>query len=123
VALDIVALMDALKIRRRSSPVRLGRAHGLHHRGAVARALQGLVSVSGYLINNREAARRRCRRRPSATGGTSSTSRPSAAGRLREEPARLRQADLEDGLAEVGFDDATFDRSAASFDNPDHVAS
>jgi len=44
------------------------------------------------------------------------------AGRLREIPARLRQTHLAAGSPKWNFDDATFDRSAASFDNPDHVA-
>ena len=42
--------------------------------------------------------------------------------RVRPLPARLRQAHLADRLAQWTFDDATFDRSAAAFDNPDHVA-
>ena len=42
-------------------------------------------------------------------------------GRLREISARFCEAHLADRFAEVDFDDATFDRSAASFDNPDHV--
>ena len=45
--------------------VRLGRADGRRRGRAVARALHGLVSVSGYLIGSQAANRRRCRRRPS----------------------------------------------------------
>ena len=65
----------------------------------------------------------RCRRRPSSSGGTSTTSPPSAAGpatsKYRREFAKLiwRTAS-----PKWNFDDATFERSAASFDNPDHVA-
>jgi hypothetical protein len=42
-------------------------------------------------------------------------------GRLRETSARVFEADLADS-PKWNFDDATFDRSAACFDNPDHVA-
>jgi pimeloyl-ACP methyl ester carboxylesterase len=41
---------------------------------------------------------------------------------LREIHARFCRAHLAAGFAEVDFDDATFDRSAAAFKNPDHVA-
>src|SRR5262249_36634303 len=44
------------------------------------------------------------------------------AGRLREIHARFRKADLRLASPKWAFDDATFDRSAAAFDNPDHVA-
>ena len=40
---------------------------------------------------------------------------------LRREPARLQQADLELASPKWKFDDATYERTAASFDNPDHV--
>src|ERR1700677_3727224 len=43
-------------------------------------------------------------------------------GRPRRKPARPGEAHLEVQFAEVDFDDATFDRSAASFNNPDYVA-
>ena len=67
--------------------------------------------------------RRRCRRRRSISGGTSTTSPPSAV-----EPATtstgasLRSSSGEPLRRAWDFDDATFERSAASFDNPDHVA-
>ena len=77
-----IALMDALKIeqgdRRR---LRLGRAHRRHRRGALAGALQG--AGLGERLSDRQPGRPtrcRCRRRPSCSGGTSSTSPPSAAG-------------------------------------------
>ena len=42
VAVDIIALMDALKIEKATiGGFRLGRADGQHHRGALAGALQG----------------------------------------------------------------------------------
>ena len=44
-------------------------------------------------------------------------------GRLREIPARLCQAHFwQIASPKWNFDDATFDRSATAFDNPDHVA-
>ena len=79
---DAIALMDALGIRARDRRrLRLGRADRRHRRRAVARALQG--AGVGERLPDRQprgqqdaaAARGRARR-----GGTSSTSRPSAAG-------------------------------------------
>jgi len=43
-------------------------------------------------------------------------------GRLRAVPARLCQAHLQSASPKWDFDDATFERSAAAFDNPDHVS-
>jgi pimeloyl-ACP methyl ester carboxylesterase len=40
---------------------------------------------------------------------------------IRQVPARVREADLADGSPQWNFDDATFARSAGSFENPDHV--
>jgi hypothetical protein len=40
---------------------------------------------------------------------------------LRQVPARVLQADLGERVSEMEFDDATFERSMASLDNPDHV--
>ncbi len=65
----------------------------------------------------------RCRRRPSCNGGTNTISLPSGAAkatiRYRHDFSKLiwRLAS-----PKWNFDDATFDRSAAAFDNPDHVA-
>ena len=42
--------------------------------------------------------------------------------RLRQIPVRVCQAHLADRVAEWHFDDATFDRTAKAFDNPDHVS-
>jgi len=39
IAVDTIALMDALKIERRRSLVSMGRADGRHHRGALAGTL------------------------------------------------------------------------------------
>ena len=102
-AVDAVALMDALADREGDHRrIRLGRADGRHRRGALAGALQG-AGVRERLPD------RQPRGQPDAaaaggrarSGGTSTTSRRSAAGWATNEPARLHQADLAPRLAEV----------------------
>ena len=84
---------------------------------------KALVSVSGYLIGSHESGKARCRPRPNCNGGTSTISRPNAAA-----PATTNTGDEFAKLIwqlaspKWNFDDATFDRSADAFDNPDHVA-
>ena len=83
-----------------------------------------MVSVSGYLIGSQEANQSRCRRRPSCNGGISiyfATER-GRAGYEKIHGAILRSSSGSSPRRQWKFDDATFDRSAASFDNPDHVA-
>ena len=67
VAVESIALMDALNIEQAIvGRLRLGRAHGRHHRGALAGALQGMVV--GQRLSDRQPGVRpscRCRRRPS----------------------------------------------------------
>jgi pimeloyl-ACP methyl ester carboxylesterase len=123
VALDIIALMDALQIR--------SAVFGAFDWGARTAAIiaamfpercAGLVSVSGYLISNREAIK---------------APLPPAAeyawwyqfyfatdhGRAGYEKYRREFARLiwQTASPKWTFSDAEFDRSAASFDNPDHV--
>jgi hypothetical protein len=43
-------------------------------------------------------------------------------GWLRQIPARLAKLIWQIASPKWGFDDATFDRSAAAFDNPDHIS-
>ena len=50
-AVDTIALMDALKIDKAISVVTIGLSHGRHRRSALARPCKALVSVSGYLID------------------------------------------------------------------------
>ncbi len=104
--------------------LRLGRAHGQHRCCALARALQG-DGVRQRLSDRQPGGRQgfRCRRRPSCSGGISTISRPSAAA-LGYEKYRRDFAKLIWKIASPkwNFDDATFERSAAAFDNPDHVA-
>jgi pimeloyl-ACP methyl ester carboxylesterase len=122
-AVDVIALLDALEIER---AVVAGFDWGARTADIVAALwpdrCRGLVSVSGYLIGSQEAGK---------------LPLPPAAelqwwyqyyfaiergrvgyGTYRREFAKLiwRTAS-----PKWNFDDATFDRSAASFDNPDHV--
>jgi pimeloyl-ACP methyl ester carboxylesterase len=109
-ALDVIALMDALRIDRDIVaalwPVRC----------------KALVSVSGYLIGSREANRMPLPPEAELEWWYQfyfATER----GRAGYEKYRREFARLIWRLASPKwhFDDATFDRSAASFDNPDHV--
>lgn len=124
IAVDIVDLMDVLKIEK---AVIAGFDWGARTACIVAalwpERCKALVSVSGYLIGSQEAGR--------------SPLPPSAElqwwyqyyfaterGRTGYEKYRHDFSKLIWKLAspEWNFDDATFDRSAAAFDNPDHVA-
>jgi pimeloyl-ACP methyl ester carboxylesterase len=123
-ATDTVDLMDALGIER---AVLAGFDWGARTADVVAalwpQRCTALVAVSGYLIGNREAGRD-----PLPPAAELSwwyqfylaTERGQAGyDRYRREFAKLiwRTAS-----PRWSFDDATFDRSAAAFDNPDHVA-
>ena len=107
-----------------SRRLRLGRANREHRLGAVAGAVQG-DGVRERLSDRQPGGRTRCRfrPRPSSNGGTSSISPPSvdALGydKYRREFSKLI---WQIASPKWQFDDATFDRSAAAFDNPDHVA-
>ena len=123
-ALDTLDLMDALKIDR---AVLAGFDWGARSADIIAalrpERCRALVSVSGYLIANQQAGK---------------TPLPPAAelqwwyqfyfaterGRIGYEKYRRDFAKLIWRLASPkwNFDDATFDRSAASLENPDHVA-
>jgi pimeloyl-ACP methyl ester carboxylesterase len=123
-ALDAVTLMDALGIER---AIVAGFDWGARSADIVAalwpERVTGLVSVSGYLIGSRQA------------GGVPlppeaelqwwyqyyfATER----GREGYEKYRREFAKLiwRTASPKWNFDDATFDRTAAAFDNPDHVA-
>jgi pimeloyl-ACP methyl ester carboxylesterase len=123
VALDTIALMDTLKI---SSAILAGFDWGARSCDIIAalwpERCKGLVSVSGYLIGSQAAGR---------------VPLPPAAelqwwyqfyfaterGRTGYDKYRRDFARLIWRLASPkwNFDDSTFDRSAPSFDNPDHV--
>src|SRR3954447_17164326 len=123
-ALDVIALMDALKIKK---AILAGFDWGARTAAIVAalwpERCKALVSVSGYLIGSR------------ATGAVPLP--PSAElqwwyqyyfaterGKAGYEKYRREFAKLIWQIASPKwkFDDATFERSATAFDNPDHVA-
>lgn len=123
VALDIIALIDALKIGK---AILAGYDWGARTANIVA-ALQperctAMVSVNGYLINNLE--RNKLPLPPKAEHGWwyqfyFATER----GRAGYDANRREFARLiwRNNSPKWNFDDATFNRAAASFDNPDHV--
>ncbi len=124
VALDIIALMDALKIRK---AIIAGFDWGARTADIMAvlwpERCKALVSVSGYLIGSQAAGKTPLP--PSAEFQWwyqyyFATER----GRVGYDKYRHDFAKLIWQLASPkwNFDDATFDRSAASFENPDHVA-
>lgn len=123
-ASDVIALMDALKIRKATLA---GFDWGARSADIVAalwpERVKALVSVSGYLIGSQESGR---------------TPLPPAAELQWWYQFYFATARGQDGYARYThdfarqiwklaspqwkFDDATFDRSAANLDNPDHVA-
>jgi len=123
VALDAVALMDALKIQ---TAIIGGFDWGARTADIVAtlwpQRCKGIVSVSGYLIGSQASGK---------------TPLPPAAefqwwyqfyfatdrGRAGYDKYRRDFAKLiwQQASPQWHFDEATFDRSAAAFDNPDHV--
>ena len=124
VALDILALMDALSIEK---PILAGYDWGARTANIIAalwpERCRAMVSVNGYLINSVE--RNRLPLPPRAEWGWwyqyyFATERGRAGyERYRRDFARLI---WRNNSPRWEFDDATFDRTAASFDNPDHVA-
>jgi pimeloyl-ACP methyl ester carboxylesterase len=122
-AVDVIALMDALRIER---AILAGFDWGARTAGIVAalwpERCTGLVSVSGYLIGSQSAGT--VPLPPEAEHQWwyqyyFATERGRAGyDRYRRDFAKLiwRTAS-----PKWRFDDATFDRSAASLDNPDHV--
>ena len=123
-ALDTIALMDALKIEK---AILAGFDWGART-GDIIAALwpersKALVSVSGYLIANPEAGKVPLPPKAELTWWYQfyfATER----GRAGYEKYRHDFTKLIWQLASPkwNFDDATFDRSAAAFDNPDHVS-
>ena len=123
-AVDVIALMDALEIEEAIlGRLRLGRADGGHRGGAVAGTLQraGVRERISHRQPGRPAGVR-YRPRPNSNGGTSTTSRRNAAApattRYRHDFAKLI---WQTASPKWNFDDATFARSAVALDNPDHV--
>jgi pimeloyl-ACP methyl ester carboxylesterase len=122
--LDVIALMDALKIR---AAVIAGFDWGARSANIVAalwpERCKALVSVSGYLIGSQEANKAPLSP-PAELAWWYQFYFATERGRLGYERNRRDFAKLIWRLAspQWRFDDATFERSAASLDNPDHVA-
>jgi pimeloyl-ACP methyl ester carboxylesterase len=123
VAVDVIALMDALKIGKATIG---GFDWGARTANIVAalwpERCKALVSVSGYLIGNQEAGKMPLPPKAELEWWYQyyfATER----GRAGYEKYRHDFSKLIWQLASPkwAFDDATFDRSAAAFDNPDHV--
>jgi pimeloyl-ACP methyl ester carboxylesterase len=124
VAVDIVALMDALKIPKATLA---GFDWGARTVNIIAalwpERCNGMVSVSGYLIGSQQAGKMPLPPKAEFEWWYQyyfATER----GRAGYEKYRHEFSKLIWQLASPkwDFDDATFDRSAAAFDNPDHVS-
>jgi pimeloyl-ACP methyl ester carboxylesterase len=124
IAVDIIALMDALKIGK---AVIAGCDWGARTANIMAalwpERCKAMVSVSGYLIGSQEAGRMPLPPKAELQWWYQfyfATER----GRAGYEAYRRDFAKLIWQLAspQWKFDDATFERSAVSFDNPDHVS-
>jgi pimeloyl-ACP methyl ester carboxylesterase len=124
VALDLIALMDALKIEKATLA---GFDWGARTANIVAalwpERCKAMVSVSGYLIGSQESGKMPLPPKAELEWWYQyyfATDR----GRAGYDKYKHDFAKLIWQLASPKwkFDDATFDRSAASFDNPDHVA-
>jgi pimeloyl-ACP methyl ester carboxylesterase len=124
VAVDIIALMDALKIER---AILAGFDWGARTANIIAalwpERCKALVSVSGYLIGSQQAGKVPLPPQAELQWWYQyyfATER----GRAGYERYRHDFAKLIWQLASQhwDFDDATFERSATAFDNPDHVS-
>ena len=123
IAVDVIALMDALRIEK---AIVAGCDWGARTANIVAalwpERCKALVSVSGYLIGSRDANKKPLPPKAELEWWYQfyfATER----GRAGYEAYRRDFAKLIWQLASPrwNFDEATFDRSAASFENPDHV--
>ena len=123
-ALDVIGLMDALKLRR---AILGGFDWGARAADIVAalwpERCAGLVSVSGYLIGSQRANQAPAPPQAELAGWYQfyfATER----GRLGYERNRhdFNKLIWRSFSPQWRFDDATYERSAAAFDNPDHVA-
>ena len=124
VAVDVIALMDALKIEKATIG---GFDWGARTANIIAalwpERCKAMVSVSGYLIGSQESGKMPLPPKAELQWWYQyyfATER----GRAGYDKYRHDFAKLIWQIASPtwDFDDATFDRSAASFDNPDHVS-
>ena len=124
VAVDIIALMDALKIQKATIG---GFDWGARTADIIAalwpERCKALVSVSGYLIGSQEAGKIPLPPKAEFLWWYQyyfATARGQAGyDKYRHDFSKLI---WQLASPKWHFDDATFDRSAAAFDNPDHVA-
>jgi len=124
VALDIIALMDALKIEK---AIIAGFDWGARTADIIAalwpERCKALVSVSGYLIGSRESNQRPLPPQAEFQWWYQfyfATARGQAGyAQYRRDFAKLI---WQLASPQWAFDAATFERSAAAFDNPDHVS-
>jgi pimeloyl-ACP methyl ester carboxylesterase len=124
VAADVIDLMDALKIQK---AVLAGYDWGARTADIIAalwpERCKALVSVSGYLIGSQEANKKPLPPRAELEWWYQfyfTTERGETGyAQYRHDFAKLIWRIASPKWA---FDDATFDRTAAAFDNPDHVA-
>jgi pimeloyl-ACP methyl ester carboxylesterase len=122
-ALDTIALMDALKVE---NAILAGYDWGARTANVIAalwpQRCKGLVSVSGYLIGSPQANKMPLPPKAELQWWYQyyfATERGRAGyDRYRHDFAKLI---WQIASPKWDFDDATFDRSAASFENPDHV--
>ncbi len=124
VALDVIALMDALKIEK---AILAGFDWGGRTADDIAilwpERCKALVSVSGYLVGSQAANKKPLPPRAELAWWYQfyfATER----GKLgySENTKAFNKLIWQLASPKWNFDDATFDRTAASFDNPDHVA-
>jgi pimeloyl-ACP methyl ester carboxylesterase len=124
IAVDIIALMDALQFEKATIA---GCDWGARTANIIAalwpERCKAMVSVSGYLISNQEAGKMPLPPKAELEWWYQyyfATER----GRAGYDKYRHDFAKLIWQIASPkwNFDDATFDRSAAAFDNPDHVS-
>jgi len=124
VALDIIALMDALKIEK---PILAGFDWGARTANIIAalwpERCKAMVSVSGYLIGSQAAGKMPLPPKAELEWWYQyyfATER----GKLGYDKYRHDFAKLiwQTASPKWNFDDATFNRSAESFNNPDHVS-
>ena len=124
VALDTIAFMDALKIEK---PIIGGFDWGARTANIIAalwpERCKALVSVSGYLIGSQEAGKMPLPPKAELDWWYQfyfATER----GRIGYDKNRrdFNKLIWRQASPQWKFDDATYERSAAAFDNPDHVA-
>ncbi|MFJ8439007.1 alpha/beta fold hydrolase [Kitasatospora griseola] len=126
IALDIVALMDALKIRR---AVLAGFDWGSRTADIIAalwpERVTALVSVSGYLITDVAAQRNPLPPKAEHTWWYQyyfATDRGRVAMETRQNRHDLCRLVWDEVSPTWDFDDATFERTAAAFENPNYAA-